>query len=209
MTNPMKKLISSGKDAEYAPDIADRIEWACVKQLYVLAVQYEAEPRKWDFIAEAVFHDDTLIELSHNRDIATARKICARLSAIHDKPVVDWTRPAPSGLTIETFRGDIARYMAGLKEAATRSERGEPKPPAQPVWGAGWENTDYLFLDGATDEEFLESLDELERATKTWVGVNLPDLKTAHRIIRDESVRRWLMLHAANAKPEPKQEELA
>ncbi|MCG0993887.1 hypothetical protein LHT11_01560 [Acetobacter indonesiensis] len=205
----MKKLISSGKDAEYAPGIVDRIEWACLKQLYVLAVQYEAEPRKWDFIAEAVFHDDTFIELSHDRDIATARKICACLSAIHDKPVVDWTRPAPSGLTLETFRGDIARYMAGLKEAVTRSEWEEPKPPAPPVWGAGWENTDYLFLDGATDEEFVESLDELERTTKTWAGVNLSDLKAAHRIIRDEAVRRWLMLHAANTKPEPKQGELA
>lgn len=129
----MKKLISSGKDAEYSPDIAARIEWACVKQLYVLAVQYEAEPRKWDFIAEVVFHDDTFIELPHDRDITTARQLCARLSAIHDKPVVDWTRPAPSGLTLETFREDIARYMADLKEAVTRGEREEkPKPP---VWG--------------------------------------------------------------------------
>lgn len=202
----MKKLISSGKDAEYSPDIAARIEWACVKQLYVLAVQYEAEPRKWDFIAEVVFHDDTFIELPHDRDITTARQLCARLSAIHDKPVVDWTRPAPSGLTLETFREDIARYMADLKEAVTRGEREEkPKPP---VWGAGWENTDYLFLDGATDEEFVESLDELERTAKAWVGVNLSDLKAAHRIIRDEAVRRWLMLHAANAKPEPKRREL-
>ncbi len=202
----MKKLISSGKDAEYAPDIADRIEWACVKQLYILAVQYEAEPRKWDFIAEAVFHDDTFIELSHARDITTARRMCARLSAIHDKPVVDWTRPAPPGLTLETFREDMARYMDSLKNTATRTAPEEPKPP---VWGAGWENTDYLFLDGATDEEFLESLDELERSAKTWAGVHQSDLERAHQIIRSDAVRRWLMLHAANAKPEPKQEEPA
>lgn len=203
----MKKLISSGKDAEYAPDIAGRIEWACVKQLYVLAVQYEAEPRKWDFWPCVVFHDDTWLELSRDGDITNARKTCARLSVIHDKPVRDWTRPAPSGLSLETFREDIARHMAGLKEAVTREEREEePKPP---VWGAGWENTDYLFLDGATDEEFVESLDELERTTKTWEGVNLSDLKAVHRIIRDEAVRRWLMLHAANAKPEPKHGELA
>lgn len=202
----MKKLISSGKDAEYAPDIAAHIDWASVKQLYVLAVQYEAEPRKWDFIAEAVFHDDTFIELSHARDITTARQMCARLSAIHDKPMRDWTRPAPSGLTLEAFREDMARYMDSLKKTVIRTAPEEPKPP---VWGVGWENTDYLFLDGATDDEFVESLNELERSTKTWTGVHQSDLKRAHQIIRDEAVRRWLMLHAANAKPEPKQEEPA
>ncbi|MFT9459469.1 MAG: hypothetical protein ABF611_07945 [Acetobacter orientalis] len=185
----MKKLISSGNDAEYAPDIANCIEWACVKGLFILDMQYEGGPEKWDFWPCVVFHDDTWLELSRDGDITTARQLCATLSVIHDKSVRDWTRPAPSGLTLETPEGDLANYLQRI---------GREGKEAEPLWGAGWELTDYLFQSGATANDLLHHIERAERKA--------PACKA---IIRSEAAHRWRMLHAANAKPEPKQGELA
>lgn len=185
----MKKLISSGKGAEYAPDIADCIEWACVKGLFILDMQYEGRSRKWDFWPCVVFHDDTWLELSRDGDIVTARQLCIHLSAIHDKPVRDWTRPAPSGLTLETPEGNLTNYLQRI---------GREGKEAEPLWGAGWELTDHLFQSGATSDDLLQHIKQAERKAPA-----------CRAIIRNEAVHRWHMLHAANAKPEPKHEELA
>lgn len=185
----MKKLISSGKDAEYAPDIAARIDWASVKGLFILDMQYAGKPEKWDFWPCVVFHDDTWLELSHDGDIATARQFCARLSALHDKHMRDWTRPAPSGLTLETPEGNLANYLQRI---------GPDGEETEPLWGAGWELTDHLFQNGATDADLLHQIEQAERKAPG-----------SRAIIRSEAVQRWQMLHAANAKPEPKQEGLS
>ncbi|MDN7355186.1 hypothetical protein [Acetobacter senegalensis] len=185
----MSKLISSGKDAEYEPNIEARIDWASVKGLFILDMQYAGKPEKWDFWPCVVFHDDTWLELSHDGDITEARQMCARLSALHDKPMRDWTRPAPSGLTLETPEGNLANYLQRI---------GPDGEETEPLWGAGWELTDHLFQSGATADDLLHHIERAERKAGACQG-----------ILRSEAVQRWLMLHAANAKPEPKPEGTA
>lgn len=185
----MKKLISSGKDAEYEPDIEVCIEWASVKGLFIIAMQYAGEPERWDFWPCVLFRDETWLELSQHGDITEARQICACLSALHDKPMRDWTRPAPSGLTLETPEGNLANYLQRI---------GPDGEEAEPLWGAGWELTDHLFQRGATDADLLHQIEQAERKAPG-----------SRAIIRSEAVHRWRMLHAANAKSEPKQGELA
>ena len=58
--------------------------------------------------------------------------------------------------------------------------------------------TDCMFQSGATANDLLHNIEQAERKA--------PACKA---IIRNEAVHRWQMLHAANAKPEPKQGELA
>lgn len=195
-----KKLITTALDVE--DDIIDpaRADWSAVVRLTVMDI-LDANDRPVLFAPVVVWSDDTWSRLTDTFDITTARQTCARLAAIHDKPVQDWTRPASLTFPREDFMWIAAR------SGHVPPERMNEVPETEPQWGAGWYLTDWLFLDGATDAEFLDSLAETERDTHTAFsknGLAKPEDVSASLMIQNgEARRRWVMLHAANAKPRP------
>ena len=169
--------------------MSDRIPWDDVKRLFIMDMQYEDIPSKWDFVPCVEFHDGRWREIQNTSDIGTARRCCLRLSAIHDKPFRDWTRPAPGPLHAEAFR----LRMEG------REEEG-------PFWGAGWENADPVCGRGGTFNDRLNDRAETERALRAGEGHektgSAGDLDGYMLMIREEAVTRWLLLEAANPRPE-------
>lgn len=199
----MNDLLTTGRDCSSNTVSPDLVDWSAVKRLTVMDM-LGANNRPVLFAPVVVWADDTWARLTDTLDIATARQTCARLSAIHDKPVQDWTRPASATFPREDFMWTAAR--SGHVPLHCMDE----VPEAEPQWGAAWYLTDWLFLDGATDAEFEASLAETERDTHTaFAGsgmANADDIDTALTIQRGEARRRWVMLHAANVKPEPPME---
>lgn len=194
----------SGPDRS-GPVSPDLVDWPFVTKLSVMEMQFEGEPRRWTFLPYVVFTDDTWREVGDHGTAAEARARCATLSAIHDKPVQDWTRPAPPGLSMEVTREQI-RAMSAVNDLH-KNLTTDPEPTEPPLWGHGWEHTDYLFLDGATDDEFLASFSETETGLlAAWDDMNPEEIRRAVSIAKSEAVRRWLMLHAANDKPAPQPE---
>jgi hypothetical protein len=106
---------------------------------------------------------------------------------------------------METAREKI-RAMQAVKDLH-HDLIADPEPVEPPIWGHGWEHTDYLFLDGATDDEFLASFSEMETGLiAAWDDMDPEEIRRAVSIAKSGAVRRWLMLHAANDKPEPRRE---
>lgn len=209
----MTGLMRSDKDGSGpdrpGPVSPDLIDWSFVTKLSVMDMQFEGEPRRWTFLPYVVFTDDTWREVGAHGTAAEARARCATLSAIHDKPVQDWTRPAPPGLVMESTREQIRATMAvqELHYNLTSDLTPEQEKEDPPVWGSGWEQTDYLFLEGATDEEFLQAFAEMETILiASWDEVTPEETRRAVSIVKSEAVRRWHMLHAANDKPAPRRE---
>lgn len=200
----MMPQYSSAKDIpDNLKNPAASIAWGHVRGLFVQELGDEKEG--WVFWPCVHFQDDTWHPLAKDGDITKARQICARLSAIHDKPVVDWTRPAPPGLTFDSTQELIAGYLKGTKEWL---ESTLPEPA--PLWGAGWEYTDHLFLDGLSHFEFDEEMRAMRKTSLEVFGSMEPSkLRAGLAIVKDQATRRWSLLHAANIKPDPKQEEMA
>ena len=179
------------------------IAWEHVRGVFVQELGDDKEG--WVFWPCVHFQDDTWHPLAKDGDITKARQICASLSAIHDKPIQDWTRPAPPGLTLASTREQISNYLKGTKEWL---ETTHPEP--SPLWGAGWEYTDHLFLDGFTHFEFEEEMQAMHKtALEVFVGMEPSKLKAGLAIVKEQATRRWSLLHAANIKPDPKPEEVA
>jgi hypothetical protein len=84
-------LIRSGKDYANGPVAVERIYWAAVVWLSVERVLWnDAHPYR----VCADFADDTWADLTAPGAVETARQVAHRLSAIHDKPVLDRWRVA-------------------------------------------------------------------------------------------------------------------
>jgi len=196
----MNSLLTTGKDCSSNTVSPDLVDWSTVTRLVVMDM-LDADNRPVLFSPCVVWKDDTWARLTDTFDIAAARQTCARLSAIHDKPVQDWTRPVPDAVPREGFMWDAAQ--AGF----VPPERMNEVPDEAPEWGAGWYLTDWLFMDGATDAEFEKSLADMERDTfKAFAGekeATPENIAAALAIQRSEARRRWVMLHAANVKPSP------
>lgn len=205
----MSELMKSDQDGsgpgEPGPVSPDQIDWSFVRSLFVMDMQFENQPRKWTFKPCVVFTDDTWREVGGYGSASEARSRCASLGAIHDKPVRDWTRPAPPGLSEEITRAHI-RAMQSVKDMH-KDLTEDPEPAEGPAWGWGWEHTDHLFLEGASDEEFLASFDEMERGLiSAWDDISPDEVRRAVSLAKNSAVTRWLLLHAANDKPSPKPE---
>ncbi|GAN53160.1 hypothetical protein [Tanticharoenia sakaeratensis] len=84
-------LTRSGKDYTNGPVAVERIYLAAVVWLSVERVLWNDEHR---YRVCADFDDDTWADLTAPRPVETARQIAHRLSAIHDKPVLDRWRVA-------------------------------------------------------------------------------------------------------------------
>lgn len=197
--------LTTGKDCPSDAIPPDLVDWSTAKRLTVMDM-LDAANRPVLFAPVVVWEDGTWARLTDTFDIATARQTCARLSAIHDVPVQDWTRPVPNAVPRESFMWDAAQ--AGF----VPPERMNEVPDKAPEWGAGWPATDWLFVDGATDAEFEAELTDTERcARKAFVESGMADeadIAAALAIQRDEARRRWIMLHAANVKPLPPMEDV-
>lgn len=198
----MNDLLTTGKDCSSNTVSPDLVDWSAVNRLTVMDM-LDADNRPVLFSPCVVWKDDTWARLTDTFDILTARQTCARLSAIHDVPVQDWTRPVPDAVPREGFMWDAAQ--AGF----VPPERMNEVPDDAPEWGVGWHSTDWLFMDGATDAEFETELADTEQsAREAFVESGLAsaeDIAVALTIQKREARRRWIMLHAANAKPEPRE----
>ncbi|MBO1361930.1 hypothetical protein J2D73_19285 [Acetobacter sacchari] len=187
-------LIGSGADAPVdCPDPA-MIDWSRVKSLWIMDMA-DDHARHWQFWPCVEFSDQTWIPMEKKGDITSARQCCARLAAIYDRPVRDWTLPIPPALAT-TVVGNEIRQILSMGEDVEKA----------PIWGSGWELADFPFLNGMSDDAFAAELDEHDRiARETFadapVAADGVTLKQAIQIVRGEGVRRWRLLHAANRKP--------
>jgi len=201
----MSGLLATGKDCPGDTVAPECVDWSAVRRLTVMDM-LDTDDRPVLFSPCVVWKDDTWARLTDTFDILTARQTCARLAAIHDKPVQDWTRPVPDAVPREGFMWDAAQ--AGF----VPPERMNEVPDEAPEWGVGWHSTDWLFVDGATDAEFEAELADTEQsARKAFVESGLADVEdiaAALTIQRGEARRRWIMLHAANKKPLPPMEDV-
>lgn len=172
----------------------ETIDWATVKYLWVQDALDEINAPTM-FFPCVVFMDDRWEYLALTTDITSARQCVARFGALYDKPVIDWTRPAPETLAEESFFYSVRDLLP--------ANHGREIPEQEPQWGAGWSETDQLFRDGATDAEFMHELAELERIFKQSdmaEGVDPARLTMAIQATRATAVHRWLMLHVANPR---------
>lgn len=196
----MSKLLKTGKDAVGDTVSPERVDWSSVKCLWVHDM-LDLKNRPVLFAPCVVWPDGTWARLTDTFDIGTARQTCAKLSAIHDVPVQDWTRLVPETVPREGFLMDMEK--AGFLPPEER----DILPDKMPEWGCGWYATDHLFAEGATDADFFASLEETGKHARAvfskQIGACPEQLKTALLIHNDEAIRRWVMLHAANDKPQP------
>lgn len=79
-------LIRSGKDYTNSPVAVERIYWAAVVRLSIERVLSNDEHR---YRMCADFDDDTWADLTTPGPVEAARQAAHRLSAIHDKSVLD------------------------------------------------------------------------------------------------------------------------
>lgn len=197
--------MSKVKAGDYGtwPDIApERIDWLHVKMLMVMAAKNHSG--EYTFWPAVVWDTGTTSRIAKTDDAPSARRTCARLSAIHDIPVRDWTRPAPDNLARRSNLWDLDK--AGLLNPDLK----ESAPEQEPQWGAGWNETDWLFADGTTDEEFCGQMSELAQSLRDYSAKEeaiRPDMiEPVIKGLIDEAYDRWALLHAANTKPQPKPE---
>ncbi|NVN09747.1 hypothetical protein [Nguyenibacter vanlangensis] len=174
----------------------ESIDWSAVKCLWVQDALDEINAPTV-FFPCVVFMDDTWSCLALTTDITSARQCVACLGALYDKPVKDWTRPAPETLAEDSFFYSMRDLLP--------ENHGREIPEQEPQWGAGWSETDHLFRDGATGAEFMHELAEMDRIFRE--GIVEEDLDRARvsmalRATRETAVRRWIMLHVANPRHE-------
>ncbi|NVN06723.1 hypothetical protein HW509_14140 [Asaia spathodeae] len=189
MTNPHDDDDMNSMPVLHTPP--DRITWGLVKELFILDSQ--DDEGRWYFWPCVAFVDNRWERLHEPHDIASARQLCARLSAIHDRPVRDWTRPAPAAL----IRPEIVfAHLLGVLS--------DGEPTKMPEWGPGWDFTDSLFLDGGDDGDLMRELEAMRRPFIDAIAEGTATESQAIEaldIAKGEAIRRWRMLHAANGKP--------
>lgn len=188
------KPATTGLDIEGGTIAPERVDWSVVKRLAVLDM-LNADDRPVLFAPIVVWADDTWARLTETLDIETARKTCARLSALHDTPVQDWTRPAPVTLSDEGF----------LLEAERRGFRADEVPPDESVaWACGWGAADRLFEQGASDADFLASLtatrERVKAKARRMIGADAHIVESTLAVHEDEARHRWAVLNAANSR---------
>lgn len=189
-------LITSGKNAADLMPPADAIDWDAVERVWVQTFSSD-DPSGFAFGACIVFTDGTWVYANTPGTALAARSAAACLGAERDKPVQDWTRPAPAAHA-------WAAFVWALRDHVSPAS-GWEIPEEEPKWAPGWDSTDHLFTQGVSDDEFAAEMLTIENACRrTFEDVaDISRVEKALRIRLDEARSRWRVLNAANVKPAP------
>ena len=125
----------------------DRIIWADIRNVWLSDACGPAEAPT-TFILSAIATDGSYLEILKSTDAPELRKVANRLSAVHDKPFDDWTRPLYPILTPDEF------YLSVLKALLAEDEEVLPIDPNRKTGGLA----DHCFLNGHDTEAFRETL---------------------------------------------------
>ncbi|CAI9121210.1 hypothetical protein [Brytella acorum] len=165
---------------------AARVQWENIERIYVSAVWSQDN-------VPCYFRVDVAYMTGHMRDIAPkctiaeARRISARLSALHDRPVRDWTLPAPP--TIETE----ATFPLSTEL------------PSNPEWGNGWQLVDKFFrerVDHTKWHAVLHHLLGMHIHARVQEGATAECAREEAMSLATSAHDRWFLLAAANSRQE-------
>lgn len=140
----MVRIIQSPDGKGIDPDL---IDWPSVRTIW-LSDLFGPSENPTSFILNVVLFDGTYIDLARSIDAPELRKVANRLSAVHDKPFDDWTRPLHPILTPDEF------YLSVLRALLAEDEEVLPIDPTRKTGGLA----DHCFLNGHDTEAFRETL---------------------------------------------------